>query len=189
MIKPETGLRITVPEMVELWTSLLMEVEAEPGGLADNIISGCCGDNLDVIITRSGGRAEMCDLASFAINIEDSIHNPAADWDHTKLSLWPNVQPPPGLFWSQLREHGWIAQAHVWTVCEQKHFDIEDPRGVDNPFDLKDLRAGLVQFYREQHPTLFATLADHPWWIESVEISRRFESAPENPDRGDHLPN
>ena len=180
---------ITESELIQLWSSLRVEVESDPDGLADNVFSGCCGDNLDVIITRSGGRAEMCDLASFAINVGDSIHNPTADWDHAKLSTWPNVQPPPGLSWVQLRQDGWIAQAHVWTVCDQKHFDIEAPQGVDNPFHLNDIRTGLVEFYREHQPALFATLANHPWWLESIGISRRFEGLTDRADQADDLPN
>lgn len=116
MAPPSTNPPLTDEEMIDLWTGLRAQVEAEPGGLAENVTSGCCGDNLDAIITKSGGRAEMCDLASFAINVDDSIHNPAADWDHKKLSAWTHVRPPPGLSWSLLREHGWIAQGHVWTV-------------------------------------------------------------------------
>lgn len=71
----------------------------------------------------------------------------------------------------------WIKQAHVWATLDNRHYDIEAIEGVDNPFDLNDIRRGLVEDLSEKHPDLFARISDHPWWQDALAMTKRTNEA------------
>ena len=160
---------MTHDEMAALWTALRAEVDAAPGGLAENVRYGGCGDNYDAVSTRSGGRARFCDLWSFA-------NEDGTEWDHGKLAANPAVRPPAGLTWDALRDMGWIKGAHVWATTGGRHYDIEAPDGVDNPFDLNDIRRGMVETLSVRDPGRLAELSSHHWWRESLALRETIEA-------------
>lgn len=159
---------LTHDGMTALWSQLRARVEAEEG-LAENIRSGMCGDNLDAVLTRAGGSAQFCDLWTFA-------NEDGTEWDRAKLAGLPSVQPPPGLTWDSLRDMGWIRGSHVWATLDGRHYDIEAPEGVDNPFDLNDIRCGMVATVSKVHPDLFERLRDEPWWRVSISVAERTDA-------------
>jgi len=154
---------LTHEELVNFMSSYLDMIEDEWGGLAVNIEEGGCADNADYAWNATGRRVEVMDLAGFA-------NKDYTDWDHDLLARWPAVQPPPGLSWDYLRDGGWIDQAHVWVTLGQRHYDIEAVEGVDNPFDLHDIRRGLVRTLRRTDPELLERVSPDHWWQESIEL-------------------
>lgn len=154
---------LTHDDLVTFMRSFREMIENEWEGLAENIERGGCGDNVDYIWNSTGNRLEVMDLGAFAL--EDY-----SDWDYTVLAKWPAVKPPPGLTWEYLANGGWPQQAHVWVTLGQRHYDIEAVEGVDNPFDLNDIRRGLVWTLRRTDPELFDRLSGDPWWQESIRL-------------------
>jgi len=154
---------LTHDELVSFMRSYLDMIENEWGGLASNIEEGSCGDNADYTWNQTGRRVEVMDLGGFAK--EDY-----SDWDYDILAQWPSVQPPPGLSWEYLAKGGWPRQAHVWVTLGQRHYDVEAVEGVDNPFDLHDIRRGLVRTLRRKDPELLERLSHDPWWEESIRL-------------------
>jgi len=165
---------LTHEELVTFMRSYLEMIENEWGGLAENIDEGCCGDNADYTWNSTGHRVETMDLGGFA-------REDYSDWDHEILAQWPNVQPPPGLSWDYLAEEGWPRQAHVWVTLGQRHYDIEAVEGVDNPFDLHDIRRGLVRTLRRTDPELLERLSGDPWWEGSIHLADTLIEVPAGP--------
>jgi len=168
---------LTHEELVTFMRSYLEMIDNEWGGLAENIEEGSCGDNADYTWNSTGRRVEVMDLAGFA-------NQDYSDWDHDLLARWPAVQPPPGLSWDYLRDGGWIDQAHVWVTLGQRHYDIEAVEGVDNPFDLHDIRRGLVRTLRMSDPELLERVSNDPWWQGSIHLADTPIEAPAGPGMG-----
>jgi len=165
---------LTHDELVVFMRSYLDMIENEWGGLAANIEEGSCGDNADYIWNQTGRRVEVMDLAGFA-------NEDYTDWNLEMLARWPAVRPPPGLTWDYLRDGGWIDQAHVWVTLGHRHYDIEAVEGVENPFDLHDIRRGLVRTLRETDPALLKRVSSHPWWQEAIDLVSRPIGEPAGP--------
>lgn len=113
------------------------------------------------IETRARGLKISGEIADIGLWRVDGAGAFDRDW----LAEWPHIVPPEGLTWAEMERTG-IADAisHIWITSASRHFDLECPDGVDNPFELPMVARQVAVHIEDNHPDLADRLREKEWF-------------------------